>query len=50
MHIKKNVYDNIIGTLMDLENKTKDNINSRFDLAYMGIRPKVLATMSEEGK
>jgi len=22
---------------MDLENKTKDNINSRFDLAYMGI-------------
>jgi len=35
---------------MDLENKTKDNINSRFDLVYMGIRPELHATMSEEGK
>jgi len=35
MQIEKNVFDNIIGTLMDLENKTKDNINSQFDLAYM---------------
>jgi len=35
---EKNVCDNIIGILMDLEKKTKDNINFRFDLAHMGIR------------
>ena len=50
MHIEKHVCDNIVGTLMDLEKKTKDNINSRFNLIYMGIRPKLHATMIEEGK
>ncbi|XP_061358748.1 uncharacterized protein LOC133302941 [Gastrolobium bilobum] len=48
MHIEKNVCDNIIGTLMNLEGKTKDNINSRFDLAYMGIRPELHATTIDE--
>jgi len=35
---------------MDLEKKTKDNINFRFDLAHMGIRWELHPTMIEEGK
>jgi len=50
MHIEKNVCDNIIETLMNVEKKTKDNMNSWFDLVHMGIRVKLHATMIEEGK
>jgi len=42
--------DSIIETLMNLEGKTNDNINSCFDLEFLGIRPKLHATMIEEGK
>ena len=38
MHIEKNVCDNIIGTLLGIQGKTKDNLNSRLDLQVMGIR------------
>jgi hypothetical protein len=32
IHIEKNVVDNIIGTLLNMENKTKDNLKARLDL------------------
>jgi hypothetical protein len=32
MHIEKNVVDNIIGTLLNMDNKLKDNLNARLDL------------------
>ena len=38
MHIEKNVTDNIIGTLLNLNRKTKDNLKARLDLELMGIR------------
>ena len=38
MHIEKNVCDNVIGTLLNLDGKTKDNENARKDLMEMGIR------------
>nr|XP_023893433.1 uncharacterized protein LOC112005415 [Quercus suber] len=38
MHIEKNVTDNIIGTLLSLKGKTKDNPEARLDLQAMGIR------------
>ena len=38
MHIEKSVCDSIIGTLLNIEGKTKDNLNSRLDLQAMGIR------------
>ena len=38
MHIEKNVCDNIVYTLMNEANKTKDNLNARRDLEAMGIR------------
>nr|XP_043612588.1 uncharacterized protein LOC122584570 [Erigeron canadensis] len=41
MHIEKNVCDNIIGTLMNQDRKTKDHVKARLDLQEMGIRPEL---------
>ncbi|WCJ39870.1 hypothetical protein M5689_020822 [Euphorbia peplus] len=38
MHTEKNICDNIIGTLLDIEGKTKDGLNARRDLKELGIR------------
>ncbi|KAL0005925.1 hypothetical protein SO802_013486 [Lithocarpus litseifolius] len=38
MHIEKNVMDNILGTVLNLKDWTKDNYKARLDLADMGIR------------
>ena len=38
MHIEKNVVDNIIGTLLNLDGKTKDNLKAHQDLNDMGIK------------
>ena len=40
MHIEKNVVNNIIDTLLNLDGKTKDNLKARQDLKDMGIRSK----------
>lgn len=38
MHVEKNRCDSLIGTLLKITGKTKDNKNSRLDMAEMGIR------------
>ncbi|CAL8116200.1 unnamed protein product [Prunus armeniaca] len=38
MHVKKNVFDTLVGTILDIEGKTKDTIKARLDLERMGIR------------
>ena len=38
MHIEKNVTDNIMATLLDLDGKTKDTYQVRLDLKAMGIQ------------
>lgn len=38
MHIEKNVCDNLIRTLLNLEGKSKDNEKARKDLMEMDIR------------
>ncbi|XP_071685419.1 uncharacterized protein [Lolium perenne] len=38
MHIEKNICDNLIGSFMNIQGKTKDTVNSRLDLEDMGIR------------
>ncbi|XP_042983179.1 uncharacterized protein LOC122312596 [Carya illinoinensis] len=38
MHIEKNIFDNILSTLMNIPGQTKDNINSRRDLEIFGFR------------
>ncbi|XP_073051353.1 uncharacterized protein [Primulina eburnea] len=38
MHIEKNVCDNVLGTLLNIEGKSKDTEKARLDLQDMGIR------------
>jgi hypothetical protein len=38
MHIKKNVMDNIIDTLLDIQEKKNDNLKVRKDLQEMGLK------------
>ena len=38
MHIEKNVVDNIIGTILNIKGKTRDNLKARLDLEEMHLR------------
>ncbi|KAK1663538.1 hypothetical protein QYE76_051697 [Lolium multiflorum] len=38
MHIEKNVFDNIVNTVLDVDKRSKDNLNARKDLQLMNIR------------
>ena len=38
MHVDKNGCDSVIGTLLNIQGKTKDVLNTRQDLAEMGIQ------------
>ena len=38
MHIEKNICDSIVDTLLSIDGKSKDNMNSCLDLQAMGIR------------
>ena len=38
MHIEKNVVDNVISIVLNMDGKTKDNLKARIDLKDMGIR------------
>ncbi|WVZ75536.1 hypothetical protein U9M48_023579 [Paspalum notatum var. saurae] len=49
MHIEKNICESIIGTLLNIVGKTKDNINSRLDLQEMNLKPH-LHPVQENGK
>jgi hypothetical protein len=41
MHVTKNVFDNIIGTLLDKPRKTKDGLKLRNDIVQFGLRPEL---------
>jgi hypothetical protein len=34
MHIKKNVFENIFNTVLDVKKKPKDDIKARMDIAF----------------
>ena len=38
IHIEKNICDSIVNTLLSINGKSKDNMNSSVDLQAMGIR------------
>ena len=38
IHIEKNICDSIVDTLLSIDGKSNDNMNSRLDLQAMGIR------------
>ena len=41
MHVKKNVCDSLIGTIMNIDGKSKDTNNTRFDLANLNVCPEL---------
>jgi hypothetical protein len=41
MHIKKNVFENIFNTIMDVKGKTKDNIKARMDITLFCHRKNI---------
>jgi hypothetical protein len=50
MHTEKNVVDNILGTLLNMNGKTKDNLEARPDLRNMNLRPELHPFTAENGK
>ena len=50
MHVTKNVFDSIIGTLLGMPSKTKDGLKSRNDLVDLQIRPELHPVDSGKGK
>jgi hypothetical protein len=41
MHVTKNVFNNIIETLLDMPRKMKDRLKSHNDLVQFGLRPEL---------
>jgi hypothetical protein len=41
MHVTKNVFDSIIGTLLDMPRKSKDGLKSHIDLVQFELRPEL---------
>ncbi|GLT67466.1 hypothetical protein SLA2020_397750 [Shorea laevis] len=50
MHIEKNVMDNIIYTILDINGKSKDNYAARHDLQEIGLRPELHPFTNEKCK
>jgi hypothetical protein len=50
MHITKNVFDNIIGTLLDMLRKSKDRLKSCTDLVQFELRRELHPISRPNGK
>jgi len=44
MHIEKNLFDNFMNTLLNVQGRTKDSLKSRLDLAEICSRPELHVT------
>jgi hypothetical protein len=50
MHVTKNVFDIIIGTLLFMLRKTKDGLKSHIDLVQFDLRPELHPILRPNGK
>ena len=50
MHLKKNICESLVGTIMNTKGIGKNHENARADLEEMGIRPKLYVEEAENGK
>jgi hypothetical protein len=50
MHVTNNVFDSIIGTLLDMPRKTKDGLKSRIDLVQFELRVELHPILRPNGK
>ena len=48
MHIKKNVCDSIIGTLLNIPGKIKDSLESCLDLDKIGVKSELAPQFTEK--
>ena len=46
MHIEKNIYDNLIRTLLNLDRKSKDNLKAHLDMKEMKEKPSFSCVVS----
>nr|GFA83965.1 hypothetical protein [Tanacetum cinerariifolium] len=46
--LEKNVVESIVETLLHVPGKAKDGVNARFDLAELGVKPKLFAMQKED--
>jgi hypothetical protein len=49
MHLEKNVFESMIGVLLDIKTQTKDGLKSRLDLVKQNIRHEIHPTQAEKG-
>ena len=50
MHLKKNICESLVGTIMNTKGKGKDYENVRTDLEEMGIHPEIYIQEAGNGK
>jgi hypothetical protein len=50
MHVQKNVFDSLIGILLDAKGKTKEGLNSHLDLVNLGIKKELHPIPQPNGK
>jgi hypothetical protein len=50
MHVTKNVFNNIIGTLLGIPGKMKDGLKSHSELVQFGLRPELHPLLRANGK
>ncbi|KAL6506117.1 hypothetical protein OROHE_022646 [Orobanche hederae] len=50
MHIEKNICESVLGTLMNIERKTKDTVKARLDLEDMKVRKELHLIKRRNGK
>jgi hypothetical protein len=50
MHIEKNICESLLGTLLDISDKSKDSEKARLDLQELGIRKDQHPDLNEKGK
>lgn len=44
----KNVFESLIGTLLDIKGKTKDGVAARMDLVELGVRKELAPNVGEK--
>ena len=48
MHITKNVFESLFGTLLNMPERTKDGVKARNDLRLFGIREELQGGRSDD--
>ena len=50
MHVQKNVFESLVGTLLDIPRKTKEGLSSRKDMVQLGIKEELHPVLQDNGK